>query len=142
MALNRTARRWTLASLGVLAATLALGAPGRAEAQQKFKAKDCLDCHNRAELTDISGIWVHPTRPLAGHVACAVCHSAAPHGADAPPPPARWNKRTEEQCLACHRTVELALAQQYSHGFAPGLRWQHYTAFSIIDFRGRRSPTG
>jgi len=84
--------------------------------------RDCLECHERVDLAGINNVWSHDTRPLAAHVDCLVCHSASPHGTENPPKPARWGKRTEEQCFSCHRTIELALAQQYSHGFVPGVR--------------------
>jgi hypothetical protein len=84
--------------------------------------RDCLDCHNRTDLSGIFDIWLHDTQSLADHVDCLACHKAEPHGADNPPPAARWGQREEEGCFECHRSVELALSQQYSHGFAPGVR--------------------
>ena len=84
--------------------------------------RDCLECHDRVDLTTISDIWLHDTRAPAAHVDCLVCHTAAPHGVDDPPQPARWGASAEERCFECHRTVELDLAQQYSHGFSPGVR--------------------
>lgn len=84
--------------------------------------RDCLECHDRVDLTGINNIWLHETRPLAAHVDCLLCHTAGPHSADNPPKPAHWGKKDEEQCYTCHRTIELDMSQQYTHGFAPGVR--------------------